>query len=1434
MLITTGFSVGASLIDNVINRDEKLIEKGEEARDSINNTFKEFSNIKNTIDSLGSSFNESGEAITDTGQAIDNISDKYVELSRGVNKLNNENKSLSDSDYQTYLDLSNQLSTLFPELVTGYDAQGNAILNLGSNAQEAASSLRELYDMQLLSANASIGKELQEAFTGTSAQINKYEKQNDEYSNNVEDLTAQIDSLNTLKNAWNEDSFENPRIEIDSRDFANIEEFADYQNSLISSLQKAGIDYTPNLANGIEIDPETGETFQRFVVDLGEATEQQYNEVLAEIVDQVGEKTLEKNNNLSKINANKLLIADQWKALSTSLGQYLQTTDTFDNLNSNLQNAILTNLVDFNHDALTDTYDGDVLSFMYREFLEPLSGISKSAQEALSEVFTVDSSKLTVGEYENQIEDALEKAFPGDSTLQDQWSKKFGFDDIIAENGDQLEALTEQFQNNVDDLNKMSMDDIELAYDLVINDGEVFNTFAELQERIQEMNSTIESGTTLEGLTTKVTTAQGMISTLNTVLSETTTAGGLTSDNIKVLSESFGELEGIDTSSLFVNTADGVKLDVTALKDLTEAQNDIIKSDLSESIETQTANINEQYKDLDKLTKGTEEYTAALDDIKSAEEDLYNTRQLQSQFNSVAKQQEELLSDYNQWVTATSTANAGDKYNNMYSGLQNALDAYEKGLIGTDDFKSFAALISPTGSDDIVNFAENIGKATRYITEDKSGINNFLSDLGTKTNEAGQALASFDEASQRWTFNITDMYDAAQQMGIGEDMMTAIFGRARDYGINNNFISSVEEGTLRLQELYNDYIDEVKRYEDLTKDGGLYETTEGTTDANQSAIDESRKKQSELLQNIRETRQNMVALSAEEAINRKAERQAAKDTISMLNETAENIWKDTSLDKADKDGIIAGINEDIQSIADQYGIELTADLTVEPSEFEKEYQKRIEQLKDATIESPVERDFGGDTQAEQNYLATQQKIQEANKNGNEVLKQSIDTLKEYSELELGQITLGDGVYNVAGLESAEDALETLKQEFGLTSEQASQLVNVLADMGVLKIDPEFDTSNVNEELESIKEEASLSGLTEKIELEADVTTMGMDELQNRLDTLEEYRPQIEAEFGVDSSELDAYDQLIENTELQIKVQAILDDTGYTIEQLQGMTEGELVEVGFTPGDTSQIQAYLQSLNGETAEIPMTVKIDESQFSLLTNLTNETAEVNVVPKNPEIEVTVKDATVKVTPKPNPIDVDAKETTVPVKAEPNPIPVGVVPENGNSLLATLNLGGENQNVTASAAVSGTEDVVNLKAQIDTLYDRVVTEEAEVIGTNDVIALKAAIDSLYSKTVTATALTSGILSVQSLASAIDSLSSKTVTVTTNYVTTGSPGGGRASGTLSSPTVVPAHAAGTAYNVINYKNAYKDGKVALDKDEEALVNELGMIYAALLGDKH
>lgn len=71
-------------------------------------------------------------------------------------------------------------------------------------------------------------------------------------------------------------------------------------------------------------------------------------------------------------------------------------------------------------------------------------------------------------------------------------------------------------------------------------------------------------------------------------------------------------------------------------------------------------------------------------------------------------------------------------------------------------------------------------------------------------------------------------------------------------------------------------------------------------------------------------------------------------------------------------------------------------------------------------------------------------------------------------------------------------------------------------------------------------------------------------------------------------------------------------------------------------------------------------------------------------------------------------------------------------------------------------------------------------------------------------------------------------TITRTVNYVATGAVGPGQASGTLS-----VARANGTAYNAPwNFKPAYANGRVALNKDEVALVNELGTESIILICD--
>lgn len=65
------------------------------------------------------------------------------------------------------------------------------------------------------------------------------------------------------------------------------------------------------------------------------------------------------------------------------------------------------------------------------------------------------------------------------------------------------------------------------------------------------------------------------------------------------------------------------------------------------------------------------------------------------------------------------------------------------------------------------------------------------------------------------------------------------------------------------------------------------------------------------------------------------------------------------------------------------------------------------------------------------------------------------------------------------------------------------------------------------------------------------------------------------------------------------------------------------------------------------------------------------------------------------------------------------------------------------------------------------------------------------------------------------------KSATVTYHIKTEGSPPGKKAMGTMHFPTV--AHKDGTMHNVLNWKSAYANGRVALNKDEVALVNELG-----------
>ena len=83
-----------------------------------------------------SKYQEEAKTLQEQKATIDELSKSYSSLSSGVDVNTNKNTNLSTSAYQEYLDTCNEIADMYPELVIGFDAQGNAILSLKGNVDQ--------------------------------------------------------------------------------------------------------------------------------------------------------------------------------------------------------------------------------------------------------------------------------------------------------------------------------------------------------------------------------------------------------------------------------------------------------------------------------------------------------------------------------------------------------------------------------------------------------------------------------------------------------------------------------------------------------------------------------------------------------------------------------------------------------------------------------------------------------------------------------------------------------------------------------------------------------------------------------------------------------------------------------------------------------------------------------------------------------------------------------------------------------------------------------------------------------------------------------------------------------------------------------------------------------------------------------------------------
>lgn len=1024
MLVQGAFSLLGKGIDAFVHKNENLIAKGQEAKESIQSQTKAYEDQKASLGELTS---------------------KYTELSKGVKISGNsiKNISLTDDEYKDFLDTSNQIAAAAPSLTRSWDSQGNAILNAGTNAEDLNTQVNDYLKLQRNLTYYDTKKNISDQYKGYETALGENKGKQDEYKNAYDAAKYKVDSVQKFSDM--------------------LKKHTKGEDTITYTLDQTAYDALGNTFGKAIKGYKQSADGQKITLEFDGKQLDFLNNEAASVLNSDNSELQEAHTNL--VNTQESIDASKREMVS-SIKSMASTIDSFDSWDdqdkaSEFQSQLNSMLSSSDGTRLLDNFKQsgkDMDTWLRNNVVNPMATATPDQQKLWSQLFEMEpKDQETVREFAARRDDVLESI--ADISQSDFWTKgtlaeAFGFAHTeydendkaytVWENQDSLNRVRDALKGVKasktkgdaekvrEDLKNATQDELEIAVQVITDNKDLssiddfYTAFEKAKQAAKDMSD--QAAVSLDSMETKVSTAKSTLSSMGTILTETTSAGGVSKDNVKILSTAFKDVKdprGIEqnVNDLFTTTSDGIKLNIDALKTFTEYQAEATDGDFEKDIKLQTKAIKDQTDVTNKAKKawkearGTEDeddkkaaYDSEKDKLKDARNEYLSYMQSQSEWQATKKQQQELLSYYSQWQRAQSTENAGDKYNNIVAGLKNAKDAYDKGLVGTDDFKSFAALISPTGSDDRANFAENYGKAVRYLTEDKTGVNNFLADLKSK------GMASYDDASKRWSFDIDDMSKAARSMGISKEFMSANFGRLRDYGIDNNFISSIEEGIDRTQELTSALSDEQKRLEEL----------KNTDSTNTTAISASEDKVNKYKQDLKETYDNMESYSED----------AAQNAIDNFNSSAmgaqayeEEIKRVQKNDQLTNDQRNAAIN---QLKAKQEELAASAGTTVE-----------------ALLGTDVSSLMDGIITDSASVTTALDGINKAYEEQNTDVTSLVDTLGKYTSEQLEGIDFNDGKWDTE-LGDAEKAVESLCEKLGLTKDQARSVIEALKEAGKLK------------------------------------------------------------------------------------------------------------------------------------------------------------------------------------------------------------------------------------------------------------------------------------------------------------------------------------------------------------------------------------------------
>ena len=503
-------------------------------------------------------------------------------------------------------------------------------------------------------------------------------------------------------------------------------------------------------------------------------------------------KLIELQNTLAKENnTNNDIYKDANKVtnnLKDTVSEYLKQKYEELSLTYQLNNGIPTTIEEFKkyRDYLNSELGKD---FIFDDGNSQLSGIIdgylNEVQQYADFVSKLDNIKIETSAVENALSN-IKKAF----------SNTFDLDGSVGAFR-QWEASTAEFNNWIDSL---SDSDKEIVYNISLNSDTATWTLNNWKDELQDLKNNTDA---LDILKAKVEAindvARGTINfdfsaessgleDIKSAIGESISGTGLTSSAMAKVQSRYSDLASYNISELFEKTANGIHLNVDALRDLESEYEDVNKAYLDTALDEQVERYNKLTEEISKCTD-VQEKAKLISQQESLGKQIEETSILAAQYDG-------LTSAYQKWIDAQSGGEEGDMYDNISDGLKNIKELFDEGLVGTNEFRAAVQMmsnedLSTAPIDKLISAYQNGYSAMeRYFTDGQSGCVAFLSDV-SKLNSEWAKMNS--DGSWEINFGIGNDQEIADKLGISVDAVQAVMRKLSDYGFEINLDSVFDD-----------------------------------------------------------------------------------------------------------------------------------------------------------------------------------------------------------------------------------------------------------------------------------------------------------------------------------------------------------------------------------------------------------------------------------------------------------------------------------------------------------------------------------------------------------------------------------------------------------------------------------------------------------------